>query len=409
MSNFPTIRIRPGIFINRHFITLVVLAVFLFMLLTLAVPLLETLGQENRAAHLIYQTRERSGFAQSLMLPCHLAVFGETYAVDEQAQAWVQEAINQLEKARRSAPYLSQIYLLMGDARCLLGQTPQALDSYQEYIRLRPKNPLGYLKAALAIEALCVMDGKRTDCSGSRLRAEQLWGKSGVQAQEAFLVGEETRQEDQISQALFWYEAAVKLDPQAHNALARWGNLCQKSAHPKPLSCSSFLSYNSNNWFVDPSFRPELAGEYWKWNEKRAGVLYDWTSCPDIPEKRCAHIVVEPQGLPGYAGYFQGMMIQSGAVYRYSVWVRASFSSPEVRCRGAVLVGRQEGKNIGLSLNLSAAESQNEWTRLDYTFTAPPLDQNLAYLYPVLLESPGEIWFYEPSFVLVSGNNDTEK
>jgi len=81
-------------------------------------------------------------------LPCSLAA-----GSGHQVQDTLDNAIRLLNQAAQANPRNAQAYLLLGRAFCASGDAQQAIQAYQEYIRLRPHSPLGHVELAFAIAA----------------------------------------------------------------------------------------------------------------------------------------------------------------------------------------------------------------------------------------------------------------
>lgn len=72
---------------------------------------------------------------------------------DHKAQEAIANAIHLLDRAVQANPGNAQAYMLLGRSFCASGNKENAIKAYQEYIRLRPQNPLGHVELALAIIA----------------------------------------------------------------------------------------------------------------------------------------------------------------------------------------------------------------------------------------------------------------
>lgn len=67
----------------------------------------------------------------------------------------LEQALIYLQKAVEFDPGLAQVYLLLGRSQCLAGDYKAAIDSFGQYTRMRPQNPLGYIEAGIAYSAFC--------------------------------------------------------------------------------------------------------------------------------------------------------------------------------------------------------------------------------------------------------------
>ena len=74
---------------------------------------------------------------------------------DETTRGLALEATDLLKTAIEYDPSLSQAYLQLGDAFCLLGDPGNAVEPYLSFVRMRPLNPLGHLELGIAYANLC--------------------------------------------------------------------------------------------------------------------------------------------------------------------------------------------------------------------------------------------------------------
>ncbi len=109
----------------------------------------------------------------------------------------LKQTVAHLEAARKYNPDLSQAYLLLGRAFCLLGEVDNAVDAYQTYVSLRPNNPLGHLELGFAYEA-----------QGNTIVAVNQWEASQVTIKDFMATGFEAYRAKQFGTAIQWYERA---------------------------------------------------------------------------------------------------------------------------------------------------------------------------------------------------------
>jgi tetratricopeptide (TPR) repeat protein len=138
----------------------------------------------------------------------------------------IDRSLSYLNKAQERNSKASQIYLLMGRASCLLGNVQEAINSYEEYIKLRPKNPIGHLELGFANEYLC----QRTSNLGSNINIGspvdyctenqdlrrsilEQWKTAGVTATMFLNAGNEAVEKGRFEEALYWYSRAGMLSP----------------------------------------------------------------------------------------------------------------------------------------------------------------------------------------------------
>ncbi len=102
----------------------------------------------------------------------------------EQAQSHLTSAI--ANRSRAAHPYL-----LLGRVFCYRDQPEAALVNYQEYINLRPDNPLGHLELGFVWEAL-----------GEQDNAGEEWERSHVSPQDFIKAGEKALSEGRLQNPL---------------------------------------------------------------------------------------------------------------------------------------------------------------------------------------------------------------
>jgi tetratricopeptide (TPR) repeat protein len=107
------------------------------------------------------------------------------------------EAISHLNKAINYDPDLSHAYLLLGRALLSLGECDKAIESYRQYVRMRPKNPLGHLELGFTYEAL-----------GDFSSAVNEWQQFDFFTQDFIHTMEEAWQEESYEEILLWYKRA---------------------------------------------------------------------------------------------------------------------------------------------------------------------------------------------------------
>lgn len=129
---------KPGL---RSAISLLVIAILVMVLAWLG-PRALSLYEQVKGGSLLEQALQAYGEGSSEAIPCTLEP-----ATDSAARTQLEEAVQLLSRSTRYNPELSQAYLLLGRAECLLGEFDKAAEALRMYNTLRPNNPLGHLEA----------------------------------------------------------------------------------------------------------------------------------------------------------------------------------------------------------------------------------------------------------------------
>lgn len=122
----------------------------------------------------------------------------------------LRRAISHLESARKYDPRLAQSYLLLGRAYCLDGNIEDAINSYQSYIRLRPKNPLGHLELGLAYSLI-----------GQKMSTAE-WQAAGVTQAQILDRAEQSFSKSEYLIAANWYWISASLHDLPYASNLRW-------------------------------------------------------------------------------------------------------------------------------------------------------------------------------------------
>jgi tetratricopeptide (TPR) repeat protein len=139
-------------------------------------------------------------------------------------------------KALALNPRLSQASLMLGRTYCLLRLPEKAVSAYQNYIELRPDNPLGHLELGFAHEALCRYDDPDppedrdagvvpNPCQDPQLTAKMrdAWVQAGVTAKDFYDRGRALETDERLADSLVWYQRAALLNPEDWRSWYRMG------------------------------------------------------------------------------------------------------------------------------------------------------------------------------------------
>jgi tetratricopeptide (TPR) repeat protein len=136
-------------------------------------------------------------------------------------------AIDHLRKAIEWSPSNAQAHRLLSQSYQSQGDWLAAVEAMTEYVKLQPKNQLGYIELAQLYEELAAYlerDGYDSQTAEPQiqklqeldpgLRAVQAWRQAGLVPGAMLRQGERARKAAAYSEALAWYERAASLDPE---------------------------------------------------------------------------------------------------------------------------------------------------------------------------------------------------
>ena len=109
----------------------------------------------------------------------------------------LENAITKLKKGLTADPKNSNLYLQLGQAYCLLGETQFAQEAFKEYEYLRPNNPIGHISIGFTQFA-----------SGQKTKAVNEWGLAGLGKQDFLSAGNDEFNNQNFLNALTYYEIA---------------------------------------------------------------------------------------------------------------------------------------------------------------------------------------------------------
>lgn len=177
------------------------------------VPLGLALSYQVRGGLLLEQVRQEI-LEQDVGQECQ-----PVEVVSADASQRVKDAIEYLDSALKLNPALTQAYLLLGRAYCLLGDSQNAIRPYDTYANLRPSNPLGHLELGFAYQAY-----------GDQKFAVAAWQAAGLSAQDFIDVGHSLVERQQFESAVVWYERALYAQPGLADAWYALGLVYQRQA-----------------------------------------------------------------------------------------------------------------------------------------------------------------------------------
>lgn len=174
----------------------------LVLLFVLLIPLIVLLGSLSKygvalyhqamAGSLMAQILQGTGNIQTGSFTCE-----KLPALDEINGTWLSRSIDHLQRSIYSAPLYSHSYLLLGRAYCFRGDPEKAITAYRQYIRLRPKDPLGYIELGYVNE---IFNQKRQTLI--------VWKKAGLTTQDFISAGDSLRRANRFDEARQAYHHA---------------------------------------------------------------------------------------------------------------------------------------------------------------------------------------------------------
>jgi len=201
------------------------------------VPNLAAMYHLARGGQYVASVLEPAHAGSLLTVACSLAP-----AKDAQTREQLKKARGHLGRALDFNPNLSQAWLGLARANCLLGQPDTAVKSYQTFIELRPENPLGYLELGFALEAQCATQPSKKNadespfapwvvCAQKGFLAQMgaAWETAGVGPGQFLAEGERLAKEGQSEESLRWYARASLVAPGWGKPWAQAGALFAKN------------------------------------------------------------------------------------------------------------------------------------------------------------------------------------
>ena len=146
------------------------------------------------------------------------------------------QALQYVNKTLRYNPTSTQAYLLSGHIYCLLGESESALKAYQEYTRLKPNNPLGFIELIFTYNRICENSVqtnqnvfKPTDlflCDNASLISSMrsTGNLSGLKAQDFIMAGNQLIDSGRYSTARKFFELSIIVDPESSESWLAFGN-----------------------------------------------------------------------------------------------------------------------------------------------------------------------------------------
>lgn len=194
----------------RSNILLVAILLLLVLIVIVAVnPLLALYHQQQagRALAQILPTSENEYGGFACLRP---------FVEDLEQRESLKGALSRLRKAESYAPRQFHTFYLQGKTFCLLGDYENAVQAFQRFSELRPKNPLGYLEMGFALLQSCPPNGKCPD----GLNTFDAWRKAGMRAEDFLAMAEKARQKEDWETALLWYQNAQRMGMELRSTVA---------------------------------------------------------------------------------------------------------------------------------------------------------------------------------------------
>jgi tetratricopeptide (TPR) repeat protein len=158
----------------------------------------------------------------------HVEQAGKRLAAPPLAEAGTQAAQNELQRALAWHPENAQAYWLLARTYGKQQDWTAAAEVLSKYVSLRPGDPQGFWELALACEQLAVPELVQVagqpcgaDEHSRRARLVQLWRSAGQSTEDLVRAGDHYRLQEEMPQAIAFYERALLLDPESAQAWYR--------------------------------------------------------------------------------------------------------------------------------------------------------------------------------------------
>jgi tetratricopeptide (TPR) repeat protein len=186
---------------------------------------------------------------------------------DEKQRSRLHQAIDHLETAVKYNQQLSQTYLLLGRAYCVLGEAENAISAYRVYLLLRPGNPLGHLEFALAYSQI-----------GQKMSVID-WQAAGIGPEQMYARADLAFASQQYDTAGTWYQRAFQLSGMLDNSRQfRWAvsNILAGLPLPEGLDANAVSVYTlSQEVKISGEELQWLRPEDFYWNIRYGQRLYE--------------------------------------------------------------------------------------------------------------------------------------
>ncbi|MEM4655255.1 MAG: tetratricopeptide repeat protein [Thermosphaera sp.] len=195
--------------------------------------------------------QQQAGRALAQILPTSENEYGgfaclQPFIEDLDQRETLKAALNHLRKAENYAPRQSHTFYLQGKTWCLLGDYENAVQAFQRFSELRPKNPIGYLEMGFALLQACPPNGKCPD----GLNTYDVWRKAGVRAEDFLVMAEKARQKEDWETALLWYQNAQRMGMELRSTVAylRYLNLKRRAREREALKALEMALTLDKGW-----------------------------------------------------------------------------------------------------------------------------------------------------------------
>jgi len=166
---------------------------------------------------------------------------------DFEQRETLRTALIHLRQAQEVAPNQSHSYYLTGKIWCLLGEYEKAVEAFDRYGKLRPKNPLGYLEMGFALLQACPPNGK---CPNG-LNTYDAWHKADVRPEHFLALAERARQQGDNAAALKWYQNAQRMGMQLQGTIFLVTYLASLSSDQKNLKALEQATRQDFGWATE--------------------------------------------------------------------------------------------------------------------------------------------------------------
>jgi tetratricopeptide (TPR) repeat protein len=134
--------------------------------------------------------------------------------IDSETERFVKQIISEVTGSISPTKWNPHTYLQLGRLYCMHGEPAQALEYYQQFIDMRPSNPLGHLEIGFVFEKLGDAEG-----------ATSQWKLAGIDHNWMNNVGTITWNAGDYNAALLWFTRALWIEPNSPDIWIKIANI----------------------------------------------------------------------------------------------------------------------------------------------------------------------------------------
>jgi hypothetical protein len=226
--------------------------------------------------------------------------------------------------------------------------------------------------------------------------ALRLWQQGQVAPDTLYELGRRARDRHQLELALIYFHGADSLLQPTESGQGYFleGRLCQSYRVDPTLPpaveshCQDYFAENDGNLLLDGQFEQAIGwgwtGDFFFTNPEKATLALEETEGRPAPSLRLDGLTSGRHG-----GIYQRIALQPGAKVHFSGYFRAK-NAADLAAWLLYVEWNQQGKPQGISF--VTADTDMEWTLLEWTVTLPEGSEPWMNFYPALLIGKGTVW-----------------